>query len=81
VAQQRRCPPEIVAQILEATLRAQRKTQIMYHVRIDFRTLERYLAYLMEKGLLEQDGLGYRATKNGRLFVEKYREASRLLEN
>ena len=78
--QQKRSPPEIIAQIVDATLEGKRKTRIMYDVRIDFRTLEKYLEYLVAKRLLERNGLHYRATARGKQFVEKYKEALKILK-
>ncbi len=81
MAQQKRSPPEIIAQILEATIQHKRKTQIMYDVRVDFRTLEKYLEYLLTKGLLEKNGANYRATEKGKQFVEKYKDTQKILES
>lgn len=71
----------IIALILEATMRGQRKTQIMYDARIDFRTLDKYLEYLVTKGLLQHSGPTYKATDKGKQFLERYGEAQRILES
>lgn len=81
MAAQKRSPSEIVAQIIEACLHGQRKTQIMYEVHMDFRTLDKYLKYLVEKGLLQKDRQTYKATERGKQYVESYRAAQSILQN
>jgi len=67
---------EILAKILQVASSNTLKTHIMYKANLSHRQLEKYLALLQEKGLLEQvvleDGTMYRATPNGHEFLKDY---------
>jgi len=67
---------EILAKILQVASSSTLKTHIMYKANLSHRQLEKYLALLQEKGLLEQvileDGTMYRATPKGHEFLKDY---------
>lgn len=67
---------EILAKILQVASNRTLKTHIMYKANLSHRQLEKYLALLQEKGLLEQvvseDGRMYRATPKGSEFLKDY---------
>ncbi|MGA2973290.1 MAG: winged helix-turn-helix domain-containing protein [Candidatus Bathyarchaeia archaeon] len=67
---------EILAKILQVASSSTLKTHIMYRANLSHRQLEKYLALLQEKGLLEQvvgaDGRMYRATSKGYEFLKDY---------
>lgn len=67
---------EILAKILQVASNRTLKTHIMYKANLSHRQLEKYLALLQEKGLLEQivseDGRMYRATPKGCEFLKDY---------
>ncbi len=73
---------DVARDILLAALNAERKTRIMYRANLDTRGMRRYFAVLMEKGLLEMvddvdnDGVLYRTTERGRIFIEGYRSVA-----
>lgn len=59
----RRTRLEIVSDILELALRGTRKTHIMYRSNLSFEQLEKYLALLLSKSLLE-----LKVTDSGKLY-------------
>ncbi|MEM2914101.1 MAG: winged helix-turn-helix domain-containing protein [Candidatus Bathyarchaeia archaeon] len=75
---------EIIAKILNVARDATRKTNIMYQANLSFRQTERYLNFLIEKGLLglttDEDGnLIYETTQKGVLFLKNFSEIERSL--
>ena len=75
-AEPNRTRVEILAKILQVASNSTLKTHIMYKANLSHRQLEKYLALLQEKGLLEQvvleDGTRYRATPKGYEFLKDY---------
>jgi predicted transcriptional regulator len=75
-AEPNRTRVEILAKILQVASNSTLKTHIMYRANLSHRQLEKYLALLQEKGMLEQvvceDGMMYRATSKGYEFVKDY---------
>lgn len=67
---------EILAKILQVASSSTLKTHIMYKANLSHRQLEKYLALLKEKGLLEQvvyeDTTMYRSTPEGYEFLKDY---------
>jgi predicted transcriptional regulator len=57
-----------------------KKTHVMYKVNLSHQQLKKYLSALTEAGLLEPVEGGYLTTQRGRLFVEKFRELSSVVE-
>ena len=72
---------QILADLLRAVGKGNRKTRIMYRANLSFRLLSRYLDHALDVDLIsemsENDG-AYAVTSKGREFLEKYdRYASR----
>jgi len=73
---------EILASILKVASNGALKTHIMYKANLSHRQLERYLAFLEERGLLAQgvdEGMGnriYRITEKGFDFLREYSHVS-----
>jgi predicted transcriptional regulator len=68
---------DIIADILESSVEATRKTTIMYRANLSFRQLQTYLPWLVENGFLEaylnQGVKIYIIDKKGNAFLEVYR--------
>jgi predicted transcriptional regulator len=62
-----RSKSDMVALILEAANGGATKTKIMYSAFLSFEQLKQYLAYLLEKGLIEHDEIThkFRTTEKG----------------
>jgi predicted transcriptional regulator len=73
---------EILASILQVASQGALKTHIMYRANLSHRQLEKYLAFLEERGLLAQGvdaDLGnrmYRITEKGFDFLREYSHVS-----
>jgi predicted transcriptional regulator len=73
---------EILASILKVASNGALKTHIMYKANLSHRQLEKYLAFLEERGLLAQgvdEDLGnriYRITEKGFDFLREYSHVS-----
>jgi predicted transcriptional regulator len=73
---------EILASILKVASNGALKTHIMYKANLSHRQLERYLAFLEERGLLAQgldEHMGnriYRITEKGFDFLREYSHVS-----
>lgn len=73
---------EILASILKVASNGALKTHIMYKANLSHRQLEKYLAFLEERGLLAQgvdENLGnriYRITEKGFDFLREYSHVS-----
>ena len=73
---------EILASILQVASKGALKTHIMYRANLSHRQLEKYLAFLEERGLLAQGidaDLGnrmYRITEKGLDFLQEYSHVS-----
>jgi len=48
------------------------KTKIMFSANLSFKLLEKYLATVIDSGLVQMDGALYKLTKEGQEFVKKY---------
>ncbi|NOZ59706.1 MAG: hypothetical protein GXO66_09075 [Euryarchaeota archaeon] len=76
----RRSEIEILTEILKLARENPRKTTLLYRVNLNHNLLNKYLNYLMEKGLLvRQDGV-YSITDRGYEFLALSRKLQRLLE-
>jgi len=73
---------EILASMLKVASNGALKTHIMYKANLSHRQLERYLAFLEERGLLAQgvdEDMGnriYRITEKGFDFLREYSHVS-----
>ncbi|MEE9564437.1 MAG: winged helix-turn-helix domain-containing protein, partial [Candidatus Hydrothermarchaeaceae archaeon] len=56
------------------------KTNILYRANLSYTQLKNYVAFLLEKGLLEHIGNKYSTTNKGRLFLITWQNTLVLLE-
>ena len=78
--QQKRSRFETMNAILHLCMQTTKKTHVMYKVNLSHQQLKKYLSALTEAGLLEPVEGGYLTTQRGRLFFEKFRELSSVVE-
>lgn len=74
-----RSPLEIIAILLHFTEKEKRKTSIMHHCNLSYKTATKTINLLTEKGLIEKNQEYYCTTADGTQFIEKYREIENLL--
>jgi len=84
VRMQRRSWPEIVAEVLEATLTPSNKIRIMYRSNLNFERFNRYFYDLLRKGFIEEMNgsdrrVVYKTTERGRILLEVLRKAEKLV--
>ena len=74
---------DIIADILESSVEATRKTTIMYKANLSFRQLQTYLPWLVENGFLEayvNQGIEiYINGEKGNAFLEVYKLLNAML--
>ncbi len=74
----RRSRHEIMIDILRIVVRETNITRIVYGANINFKMAQTYMAYMVEKGLVEplsRDGkICYRITDKGQTFLQKFSE-------
>ena len=73
---------QIIADILCVVRGGAKKTHVMYRANLSFTLLKRYLAEVLEAGLVSRDDEedGYRLTGRGRSFLDRFDEYSRRCE-
>jgi predicted transcriptional regulator len=69
---------EIIAEILRVAKNGAKKTRIMYACGLSYRFVEKYLALLLETGLL-RIGNSYHTTEKGIRFLRNYQTIELLL--
>ena len=73
---------QIIADILSVVRDGAKKTHVMYQANLSFTLLKRYLAEVLEAGLVRcDDEDGYRLTGRGRSFLDRFDEYSRRCEH
>lgn len=70
---------EIIAEILRVTKNGAKKTRIMHSCGLSYRFTEKYLALLLETGLL-RIGSSYHTTEKGIRFLQNYQTMELLLK-
>ena len=69
---------QIIADILSVVRGGAKKTHVMYQANLSFTLLKRYLAEVLEAGLvIVDDEDRYRLTGRGRRFLDRFGEYSR----
>lgn len=76
---------DIIADILNVTLKNAKKTQIMYQANLSYKVMQKYLADITNAQLIsfEDEKQSYSLTDKGREFLEayeKYSKTSRFVE-
>ena len=70
----RRTKFDIVIAILDVVSGGATKTKIVYSANLNFNLATKYLAFLLERGLVRTDGSSYDITGEGNTFLEKAKE-------
>jgi predicted transcriptional regulator len=76
---ERRGRIEITADILSVAREEAKKTQIVYNANLNFKRVDAYLHYLVDKGLIENTGGVYKTTEKGKEFLHDYKKMKKLL--
>ncbi len=63
----------LLAAILEAANSGAPKTRIMINANLSFKLLEKYLGLSLQLGYIELEGSKYKVTKQGRIFLFRYK--------
>jgi len=69
---ERRGRLEIIADILSVAMEEAKKTEIVYRANLNFKRAGKYLPYLEEKGLIENENMSDKTTEKGREFLRDY---------
>ena len=72
---------DIVAMLLQSSMRGASKTKLMYGAYLSYAQLKEYLSFVQERGLLAyEDGLQvYRLTPKGLHFLNAYEEVKEIV--
>jgi len=84
ILSERRSDVKIMVEMLNITLNGARKTEIVYKANLNFRQVQKYLDFLIGKGLMELNvsrgkKKSYRTTEKGKAFIKRYRETVELI--
>jgi predicted transcriptional regulator len=72
---------QIIADILSVVRDGAKKTHVMYQANLSFTLLKRYLTEVLEAGLVRcDDEDGYRLTRRGQSFLDRFHEYSKRCE-
>lgn len=82
---ERRDDFKIMVEILNIAFNEAKKTEIVYKANLNFRQVERYLGFLMGKGLIAtcvslHGKNKYQTTQKGKAFVKRYEEIVKSVE-
>jgi len=80
----RRSSVMLMVGMLRAALKGARKTEIVYKTNLNFRQAQKYLDFLLSKGLITVEcssgrSKTYRTTEKGRAFIERYEKTLELI--
>ncbi|MEM2975546.1 MAG: winged helix-turn-helix domain-containing protein [Candidatus Bathyarchaeia archaeon] len=79
---ERRSSVKVMVDILEIALKGAAKTEIVYRANLNFKHVQKYLDFLVKKGLLSVSSnkrRKYLTTEKGKEFVKRYRETLELI--
>jgi predicted transcriptional regulator len=79
---ERRTTVKLMVVILEIALKGAGKTEIVYKANLNFRRVQKYLDFLVGKGLISVSSnkrKKYRTTEKGKAFIKRYRETVELI--
>jgi predicted transcriptional regulator len=71
---------DIIIDILEIAKKGVNKTSIVYGANLNFRITKKYLALLMENGLMDNREDKYVTTEKGRIILEEAKEINHQLQ-
>jgi len=73
----RRTEFEIIKEILEVARFGAKKTEIVYKTNLTFTRVNRYLKYLLEKGLIKKEDDYWKTTEKGLEFIVNFHRLTR----
>jgi predicted transcriptional regulator len=79
---ERRSTVKLMVDILEIALNGAGKTEIVYKANLNFRRVQKYLDFLVGKGLISVSSnkrKKYRTTEKGKAFIKRYKETVELI--
>jgi len=82
VLTEKRTTIRLIVDILEISLKGVGKTEIVYKANLNFKQAQKYLDFLLEKGLIAVSSNRrnkYRTTAKGKAFIKRYRETVELI--
>jgi len=72
---------KLLVDILKIALKGAGKTEIVYKANLNFKQVQKYLDFLVGKGMLSISSnkrKKYRTTEKGKVFIKRYRETVEL---
>ena len=81
---ERRDGVRLMVDMLVVALEGTKKTEIVYKANLNFRQAQKYLDFLLSKGLIAVRGSSgerkvYRTTERGRTFIKRYEKTLELI--
>ncbi|MGC8912227.1 MAG: winged helix-turn-helix domain-containing protein [Nitrososphaeria archaeon] len=79
---ERRSTIKLIVDILDIALKGATKTEIVYKANLNFKQVEKFLDFLIKKGLLSVSSnkrKRYRTTEKGKEFIKRYRKTVELI--
>ena len=81
---ERRDSVKLVVDMLVVALEGAKKTEIVYKANLNFKQAQKYLGFLLSKGLMAVESSSgkrkvYRTTERGRTFIRRYGKALELI--
>lgn len=73
---------KLIVDILEITLNEATKTDIVYKANLNFKQVQKFLDFLIKKGLISVSSnkrKRYRTTEKGKEFIRRYRKIVELI--
>jgi predicted transcriptional regulator len=79
---EKRSNVKLMVDILEIALKGTGKTEIVYKANLNFKQVQKYLDFLIGKGLISVSSnkrKKYRTTEKGKAFIKRYKETVELI--
>ncbi|MEM2146672.1 MAG: winged helix-turn-helix domain-containing protein [Candidatus Jordarchaeaceae archaeon] len=79
---ERRSAIKVIVDILGIALKGATKTEIVYKANLNFKQVEKFLDFLIKKGLLSVSSnkrKKYQTTERGKEFIKRYRKTVELI--
>lgn len=81
---ERRDSVQVMVNMLTVALEGTKKTKIVYKANLNFKQAQKYLDFLLSKGLIGVEGSSgkrkvYRTTERGRTFINRYKKTLELI--
>lgn len=72
---------DICADILRVSKGGAKKSHLVYQANLNFKIVNKYIAELLDKELIEKDGNRFFVTEKGSEFISRYKALNSPLEN